>query len=231
MSADLTHPTLAQCVDAARGTLDPRDRTAFDRHVEACETCAETVRFWHTVANVAIRDEDYEPSADPLDAVRTFIAGRQPARPGVVARATERLQALVATLTFDTLQQALPAGVRGGASGARQLLYEAPPLSVDLRLETGGRSQRILLAGQIVNAHCRSEGGQGAHVAVGGPSEEVTAAVANQFGEFQCEFDRREDLILSISLRDGGAIVIPLDRLPVSGYLDVTADTARKATT
>lgn len=217
----MRHGTSAQWIGMVRGTLASEERIALERHAEQCEACAETLRFWQRFADFVGQDRAYEPPPATLDVVKRYFTGYQPPpRSNPVAWAADRLQAVVGTLVFDTLQQPLPAGIRGGTSGARHLLYEAPPLSIDLRLETSGRSPRILLAGQIVNAHSPSEDGEGAHVAVGGPAAEVTAVIANQFGEFQCEFDWRDDLTLFVGLKDGQAIVIPLDRWPISGRED-----------
>jgi hypothetical protein len=120
----------------------------------------------------------------------------------------------VATLTFDSYAEALPAGVRSAAGGARQLVYQVPPLLVDLRLEAVGRSGRIVLAGQIGNGSDQVSGSR-ARVAVLDGLTELAAVTANDFGEFQCDFEPRTDMLLSISLEDGADIAIPLDRLPV----------------
>lgn len=225
------HVTSAECVAAARGALEGEAQANLDLHVQRCVACAEELRFWRHIAIIAERDREYEPPFAAVEAMKQHVVGQPSGRLSPVAWAADRLRALVATLVFDTLEQPLPVGVRGGASGARQLLYEAPPLFIDLRLEGSGRSPRVRLAGQIVNAHRSDEGGEGAHVAVGGPAAEVATVMANQFGEFQCEFDRRDDLTLFVSLKDGKAIVIPLDRLPISGYDDGTADHQGKTTT
>jgi hypothetical protein len=121
------------------------------------------------------------------------------------------VRTLVPTLTFDTFQHAAPAGVRG-AVGPRQLVYEAPPFSVDLRLEATGA--HIHVTGQIADADGTPNAVRGALVEVLASSAAIARALANPFGEFQCEFDERDGLTLFISLNDGRAIMIPLDRMP-----------------
>lgn len=225
------HVTSAECVAAVRGALEGEAQANLDLHVQRCVACAEELRFWRHVAVLAERDREYEPPPAAVEAMNQLVVGQPSRRPNPAVWAADRLRALVATLIFDTLEQPLPVGVRGGASGARQLLYEAPPLLIDLRLESSGRSPRLLLAGQIVNSQRSAAGNEGARVAVGGPVADVAAVVANEFGEFQCEFDRRDDLTLFVSLDDGNAVAIPLDRLPISGYEDGTADRQGRATT
>lgn len=207
------HLTSAQCVDAARDTLGLGDRLAMERHIQRCTDCADMLQFWRRVTDLAERDGAYEPPSSVVDTVRKYTT--TPARAKAPSRTGERLRAMVATLTFDTFQEALPAGVRTGITATRQLVYVVAPLLVDLRFETSVQSKRVVLAGQISNTRGVTETGQDARVVVMGPAEELTTAVANQFGEFHCEFEGREDLTLSISLKDGVNIAIPLDRLPV----------------
>jgi hypothetical protein len=207
------HMTAAQCVDAARGTLGPGERLALELHIQECADCADLLQFWRGVADLTERDGAYEPPPSAVEAVRNYRMKQ--ARAEAPSRTAERLRAMVATLTFDTFQQALPVGVRTGTSATRQLVYVVAPLLVDLRFETSAQSKRVVLAGQISNTRGVAETGQDARVAVMGPAEELTTAVANEFGEFHCEFEGRDDLTLSISLKDGVNIAIPLDRLPV----------------
>lgn len=224
------HVTSAQCADAVLGTLAAGERTALERHVRQCSACGETLRFWQRFTDLVSQDRAYEPPSAVVSVVNRYIADHQPDRTNLMSRTADRVRALVATLTFDTLQHALPVGVRASTSGTRQLLYDVSPFSLDLRLESSGRSQRILLAGQIANADDPDNGGRDARVAVISTNREVTAVLANEFGEFHCEFDRRDDLILSIALKDGGNVVIPLDRFPVSGYRDESADHSSETT-
>ena len=215
----MTHISTAQCADIVRGALGPRERSEVDRHTEVCEACAEAVRFWHRLADMGVRDQHYDPPMDVVEAAHAYAAPRPCEEHSVLSRAVERVQAFVATLTLDTLEQALPAGVRSGASVVRQLLYEAPQLAIDLRLENARRPDRIMLAGQIASRERPGAVGEGIRVALVaiGIATEVAAVMTNRFGEFQCEFDRRDDLSLSIALKDGRAIEIRLDRLPAVG--------------
>ena len=217
------HLTLPQSVDAVHGTLPPEERLAVQQHVEWCADCAQLLRFWRRVAGLAHRDAAYEPPPWLVAAVKRQAFAERGAAPRGLPWAAERVRALVATLTMDTREQPLPVGVRGASDATRHLLYETSPLSIDLRLEIAGPSRRIVLAGQIANSRRPSDGGQRARVAIIGPMGEIAAVMANQFGEFHCEFDRRDDLTLSILLREGSNMVlIPLNRLPGATLGDAT---------
>jgi hypothetical protein len=128
-----------------------------------------------------------------------------------------RVSPAVATLVFDTFRQTASSGVlRSGTSGSRHLLYRAGDLAADLRLECSARRERILLIGQVADA-CRPSTGLGdVRLSLLGGADELATLDANDWGEFQCEFERREDLTLSVVFQDRAPILIPLDRLPLS---------------
>lgn len=58
------------------------------------------------------------------------------------------LQRLVAVLQFDSVQTPLAYGVRSGLPASRQMLYNAPPYDVDLRIAPTNGNWR--LAGQVL---------------------------------------------------------------------------------
>jgi hypothetical protein len=125
------------------------------------------------------------------------------------------VRSIVPTLTFDTFEQALPAGVRAGTSGVRQLVYKTSEMSVDLRLEATGRGGRIVIAGQVGAPFDDGAAGARPTISVLQGSTELVTTTANEFGEFQCEFVAGDDLMLSIALADGSNFTISLDRLPI----------------
>lgn len=122
---------------------------------------------------------------------------------------------VMATLLFDTFRQTPASGVlRSGTSGSRHLLYRAGDLTTDLRLESSARRERILLIGQLADARRPSSGLSEARISLFCGPHELGAMHANEWGEFQYEFERRDDLTLSVVLRHRPAVLIPLDRLP-----------------
>jgi len=118
------------------------------------------------------------------------------------------------TLVFDSFHQALPAGLRSGTSGSRHLLYRTDDLTADLRLEAGARTGRLLLTGQVADTRRPGESLGSVRVAVARGSDEVLSLGSNELGEFQCELDPSEDMVLSVALDRGPVLQIPLDRLP-----------------
>jgi hypothetical protein len=187
---------------------------AVERHAAECPQCARLLQFWRQVVQNASRDATHGPpeGVGAATKARFGVRATAPAETGLATR----LRTLAATLAFDTFEHARPEGGRAGGLAARQLLYEAPPLVIDLQLEAARPALRIRLAGQIVHTEGAPTAGPGAEVQVRDSSGAIVRAEANQFGEFSCEFERRDGLSLSISLRGGERVAIPLDRLPAS---------------
>lgn len=237
----MAHVSSTQIVDAVRGVLSDAEHCAVERHVTECEACADNFRAWIVLGAFLERDEASEPPADAVRVAKTYLASDslgqpEPALSGPVlsepfilrherrVEGFEALAAIVPTLLFDTFEEALPAGVRSSAATARHVLYAAPPLSIDLRFETTGPLERILLVGQIADSSHPAPATADARLTLREAGRDLEAIDANQFGEFQCEFDRRDNLSLSIVLPDWGRIIVPLDRLPAPRATNVRSD-------
>ncbi|MGB8507592.1 MAG: hypothetical protein WCD76_04240, partial [Pyrinomonadaceae bacterium] len=96
------------------------------------------------------------------------------------AKAPSLLRRLLATLDFDSGSHALAFGVRSGqAAPARQLLFNAGDVSVDLRLARGGEGWTI--SGQVLGP---CEDGGRVELIRSGESEATTGAELNDLCEF-----------------------------------------------
>jgi hypothetical protein len=109
--------------------------------------------------------------------------------------------------------QAMPAaGVRAGAGYSRHLLFESQSLAIDLHVETASKAGWFLLAGQIADRSRPDQLPRTVGLCLVDGDREISVFHTNQFGEFQCTFDRRKDLTLLLAL-DTGAIALPLESL------------------
>lgn len=201
----MPHVSMTDLVDLARGVLEESRRPAVEAHLRTCRACDETRRAWVTLAQFVADDERYEPPASVVDVVKSCLPVRrsQPA-----AAATPRLlPALIATLVFDSwATQAV--GIRSaGASGARHLLFEAPPFAIDVQMQDAAGG--TLLTGQISGATRARGESPAAQVLLVRDDTEVARLECNEFGEFHGEYDQVEGLSLVVAGRDR-SIVIPL---------------------
>jgi hypothetical protein len=117
-------------------------------------------------------------------------------------------------MTFDSLSQPLLAGVRSvAAAAARQMVYEADGLTVDLRFDSQAHSNKVHLIGQVLDKRMPRTSLEDACVMLwtdrGLP---VVETRTNGLGEFTMEFADLDNLRLSITV-GRTHIRIPLAKL------------------
>src|SRR5262245_57643868 len=127
----MEHITQAQAVDAARGVLTPSERAAVEQHATGCADCAAMLNDWERFAAFVEADERFEPPADAVRVARSYLTADRLAQAPSQRRG---IVAVAARLAFDTMLD-VASGVRSDVSESRHLLYEAPPLSIDIHLQ------------------------------------------------------------------------------------------------
>jgi hypothetical protein len=197
----MLHVRDEEWVDVVRGTLPPARAAAIAAHLkEGCEHCVRAREVWLTVAQVAGQEHLYAP---PDSAVRIARASFDPGRDATVRTP------VWATLVFDSLKEA-GVGVRGFPLGPRHLLYEAGPLSIDLRLLAGRATPRHILIGQVADADRPAEGCGACQIEVLAGDRALDSTSANQIGEFELQFASEPDLALLVSVGDRRPVHVPL---------------------
>lgn len=193
--------------DFTRG-LTPRETTVqMQGHLDQeCESCADALSFWRSVADSAARESAYQPPAGAARAAKFLfrvLQGTLPRKRGL------------ARLVFDSLRQPLAAGIRSRATATRQLLFTDGPFRVDTRLERSPGPDRVSLVGQVLAA----PEADGDEVSVGVAyltvllfegERAVAVAATNRFGEFHLEFKAAADQRLWIVVSRRRQILIPL---------------------
>jgi hypothetical protein len=215
-------------VDLVRGLLNEDTKAEMDQHLRTgCRECRKALALWSELAAFAEEEPGFEPPRDAVRVAKTYLAQQHvrddrsvarrnswppldvaQGRPLDVARGKPLM---LATLVFDSMQ-AIPAGVRATGGYSRHLLFTAQSLAIDLHVETASKAGWFLRAGQIADSSrpdrlpCRID----LSLVEGGT--EISAFQTNEFGEFQCTFDRRKDLTLLFNL-ESGEVALPLDVL------------------
>ena len=110
------------------------------------------------------------------------------------------------------MQAAAAAGMRAGTGYSRHLLFAAHSLAIDLHVETASKAGWFILAGQIADSSRPDQLPRKIDLCLVDGDREISVFQTNEFGEFQCTFDRRKDLTLLFAL-ESGAIALPLDVL------------------
>ncbi len=192
--------------DFVRGISEPLTKTKVESHLaRGCSDCRATANVWNQVRTMVSNEKSYTPPDNVVRMVKQeFAATYSP----------EQSSSVLASLLFDTFAQPVPAGIRSGAAVARQLVYEADGLTVDLRLDSHSRSGKVLLVGQVLDQRVPRLSPSRVFIALwtqkGQPFLQLSP---NESGEFQLEFDAQDDLRLLIDVAARKTIRIPLPNL------------------
>ncbi len=138
------HTPFARLADLAEGRLSPEEAAEARAHLDACTSCAgQAAQLGHLAALMRADTTEDAPPALVSDVVRMFRARRvQAEEPGLLRR-------LVAALAFDSSSLTPAFGVRSGqAAPARQMLFSAGDLDLDLRLARGAEGWTV--SGQVL---------------------------------------------------------------------------------
>lgn len=190
--------------DMVRGISAPEHTELRSHLASQCPQCVETFKMWNRLNAIAGRENQYNV---PADSVRM-------AKLEFTVRRTQENE-VPANLVFDSISQPALAGVRSsGAAAARQMVYEAGGMMVDLRFDQQPGAKCISLIGQVLDR-------QGprrslAHAPVMLWTEKglvITETKTNAFGEFHMEFEAQSRMRLSIQAFGGNVIRIPLSNL------------------
>jgi|SRR5579884_335610 hypothetical protein len=191
--------------DFVRG-ISNSEREEIETHLaDGCNDCAAARDTWQQVHAVALRESNYAPPREAVRmakleyAARLFDKGKQP---------------MLANLVFDTFAQPPFAGVRSAAAAARQMVYEADGLAVDLRFDHPPAAKKIFLTGQVLDKQVpRAPVDEAAVILWTDRGLALAETKANAFGEFNLELEPQNNLRLSIQVVGRALIRIPLANL------------------
>lgn len=191
-------------IDLARGVL-PADRAdLIQAHLRrSCSECRRSSEIWGLVVSFSQEETDYRPPDDLVQAIKDAYLPARPERwlPDI---------AEVARLIFDSFKQPEQAMVRGPFPSSRLLVHEATPFTIDLRLDSDPRRNRISLMGQILNSgHPDQTAGRIDVILLSG-GQLVQKTSANAAGEFDLDLIPEENLQLFVNIRGQRAIAIAL---------------------
>jgi len=190
-------------VDFLHGTGSSNIRTAMQAHLASgCTSCAAAVQLWKQVQTIATRETTYSPPEDLVRMVKLEFAA---------IHSQDDAKPVTARLMFDTFTHPAFAGVRSLAAAARQVIYEADGLTVDLRFDGPPRSTEVHLIGQALGKRTpRAYLGDASVTLWTEKGLPLSATGTNGFGEFNLEFEAQDHLSLSIQVTGRASVRIPL---------------------
>jgi hypothetical protein len=199
------HFSAEDWVDFTMQQASPERLEAMKQHlVSGCDKCIRLEHLWNRIAQVARRDSGHEPPASAVQHVRGAFALMVEAEGSKRARVIPRL-------VFDSLWQPALAGVRSALNSARQVIYHASDIRIEMRVEPEPMSERVHVAGQISNTAKQGEGIAEMPVIVSSDGRTLTSALTNRFGEFHATFVPEAGLRISFGAVNDKELWIPLD--------------------
>jgi anti-sigma factor RsiW len=124
--------TYEQLIQFAAGDLRGDEEKRVAGFVQSSPQAAATVAAFRQVAEALRTDTSVVPPAETIARAKQLFAART--QPAAAPSWLERSQRLLASLVFDSRQQAALAGVRGPGAGF-QLAFESSVADVDLSIE------------------------------------------------------------------------------------------------
>lgn len=184
-----------------------------EKHLASgCKQCKETVSLWQKVRKAASAEAAYQPAKASVRLAKAAFGISN------LAGAPAKSRGLIEVL-FDSLLQPALAGTRAAAAqGMRQMLYRADPYQIDIQVELKPGSNRLVVAGQVLDMSNPSLIARGLKVSVSNCRGNTVLTSTSDYGEFVGEVENSGDLELSVSDSGERPIVISLrnalDRLP-----------------
>lgn len=169
-----------------------------------CLNCKTNSHFWDRVQAMAVAERAYMAPENLVRLAKLEFTAKQEFQ-------SEKWS--LASVLFDSFSQPLLAGVRSSTATARQVVYEAEGLTVDLRFDVVVQSGKVSAVGQILDSQMPHERLTGAPIVVWTEEGQLVATTtANAYGEFQLEFEARDDLRLTARV-GGRRVRMPLVNL------------------
>jgi hypothetical protein len=194
--------------DFVRGISGPEISGNIRAHLaEGCSKCETALDAWSRVRRLASEEGAYAPPENLVRLAKLAFDSKPAHQPKTSTLANWTL----ASLTFDSFAQPLPAGVRSAALSAWQVVYEAEALTVDLRFGHRAQSKTIHLVGQVFDKRAVRVWQTDATIELSTEHGQLVATTAvNAMGEFHIEFKPQDQLWLSVKAAGRNTVRIPL---------------------
>jgi hypothetical protein len=174
--------------------INPETFTGFAaEHIEGCRDCHVKLDWLNGILQRTRSVKMYDP---PDWAVTNAVKFFRLKRPKAVRFAEQ----VFATLVYDSFNDPLPSGIRQRDLPARQTLYEAEGVQLDLKVQVM-EDDKGLIIGQIVSEDADFDV-KGLGIALSHEGELIGASETNALGEFVFEHMPKGDYELIVQFGD-----------------------------
>lgn len=198
-----SHFGLDDWLDFVRGLGSATQRVAMQEHLkEGCSKCARAAWLWGKVLTKHPLERQTQPPEKLVRMIRNYFDDAAPETPVTPEPSGTEL----AQVIFDSLRQALPAGVHALGSAPRQVLASSRYFTFDVRIQPVATG--FSLVGQILKPGAPNQFVAGATVTLLNRDLPVAQTRTDSLGEFQLAGASSLDPGFTLSIGDGEKYVL-----------------------
>ena len=186
-----------------RGVVSPDSECAMREHLGQSGRARRQVELLQRVAEVAQADQEQQIPEHALRIAKALGSLRRPAEASSGLR-----RYLPFEITFDSLLEPVAAGTRNLQAQDRQLVFQADPYLLDLRLEHETSSSTVLVGQLLRDA---AEPVAEVPFLVYADDQVVGRSQTSDFGELQVEGLPRQSLRLCLLIDSEKCLEVPLE--------------------
>jgi len=201
----MKHFSAENLAEYARGMLSMAQAEEIKRHLDACEKCLKASEMWRAVVEIGQKERHYQPSNGAVRRVEASFRA---------IHSSTRLHGMQARLIFDSINEAVPVGVRNSIRASRQLQYEAGSSVIDIICNRpASETDPISLTGQIASPDDSEKSITGFEVFLLRAHRIAAQTRVSENGEFQFEIAAGKRWKLLFEREDGHTIHLSLPSL------------------
>ena len=202
----MKHYSSEEWIDFTNASVPQPEREAMQLHLDSgCGDCRDIAETWKQVRDAARREPQYQIPVSVVRYVKdTFFLRRQmtPGDKNTIPR-----------LTFDSLRDALPLGVRSLGASERSLKFQTETYSIHLSLELSKGHQLVFVIGQLVDATGENKVLDKIPVNLLEDEKALSQTRTNQYGEFQLEYKAFPGMKAYVAIGEAESTLIPLSMI------------------
>jgi hypothetical protein len=193
----MTHLSIENIITYLDGKAADAEKSSLEAHLAICVECAEAKRQIETLDTSLREDASFEPPSHLVERWMNVF------KPVVIPRKTS-LGRIIASVVFDSFDEPMLASVRRPGTAARQRIFHAGDIDVDVKIESAQAGERITLAGQVLSS--KSNFFDNAPVRLESQGVVRSRTRTNKMGEFSFEV-ANDTYHLSIELKEGEIVI------------------------
>lgn len=193
----MRHVSAEKLMEYMDGLLTEEAKATVAGHLTQCSDCAETNQELQLFVLRLQADASFEPPADVVQwGISLFQPMLQPQE-----TVGGKVRKIIASLIFDNFDEPMLAGVRRVGAPARQLLFRAGDVDIDVKIESTDANDRISLVGQVLSNDEKFFDNTPVKLESHGMVRYKTTT--NQVGEFVFDEVPKDTYHLSVDLPEG----------------------------